>query len=371
MTPVAPLEQPFAGSLLLAPAEPAPLVLLNPAARLIWEGLRDGRPHAEVAASLAAACGVSDAAARGQVVAVETEWRNAGLLAGAAAAPTAPAPAADAPAAGTRRVYALCGVPIAVRFAPPRLEAAVAPRFDHARTDARAAAELTLARRGDGFALHGPEGASHHATSESLIGAFVRRYVELSHPGDGWLAVLHAAAVAGRSGQALLLPGPNGSGKSTLVAGLLAAGFGYLSDDCVPIARDGRVVPVPFALCLKRPSWPVARPLLPAFAAAPGLPTLGGRRYVPVRPLVRRPCVPARIVFPRYVAEAALRLDPLEPTETLARLVAGRAWIARDPEGLPAALRLLERLPAQALTYGRLGDAVEALSAMEPDTGSG
>jgi energy-coupling factor transporter ATP-binding protein EcfA2 len=370
MTAAAPLEQPFAGSLVLAPSEPAPLLLLNPAARLIWEGLRDGRARAEVEAALAAACAISEATARAQVAAVEAEWRNAGLLAGAPHPPPPPPMPAKAPAAGSRRVYALCGTPIAVRFAPPALEAIVAPRFRHARADARPAAELTLARRGDGYALYGPEGASPHATEEGLIGAFVRRYVELSYPGNDWLAVLHAAAVTGRSGDALLLPGPNGSGKSTLVAGLLAAGFGYLSDDCVPIARDGRAVPVPFALCLKRPSWPVAAPLLPAFAATPAPPSRGDRRYVPVRPLVRHPCLPRRIVFPRYVAAAAPRLEPLDPVDTLGRLVAGRAWISRDPDNLSAALGLLERLPAHALTYGRLSDAVEALAAM-PDPGPG
>jgi hypothetical protein len=360
----APLEQPFAGSLVLAPSEPAPLVLLNPAARLVWEGLREGRPRADVEAALALACGISHAAARAHVVEVEREWRNAGLLA-APPPPSAPAVATDAPPAGLRRVYGLCGVPIAVRFTSPELEAMVAPRFDHARTDAVPAAELTLARHGDGYALYGPEGASHHASPEDLLGAFVRRYVELSCLDDGWLAVLHAAAVAGPSGRAVILPGPNGSGKSTLVAGLLAAGYGYLSDDCVPIARDGRAVPVPFALCLKRPSWPIARPLLPAFAAAPAHPAEGGRRYVPVRPVVRQPCPPSRIVFPRYVAAAELRLEPLDLTETLARLVAGRAWISRDPEHLPAALRLLETLPAHALTYGSMTDAIDALAALE------
>ena len=86
---------------------------------------------------------------------------------------------------------------------------------------------------------------------------------------------------------------------------------------------------------------------------------------MPVRPVVRQPCSPSRIVFPRYVAAAELRLEPLDPTETLARLVAGRAWISRDPEHLPAALRLLETLPAHALTYGSMSDAIDALAALE------
>jgi hypothetical protein len=88
----------------------------------------------------------------------------------------------------------------------------------------------------------------------------------------------------------------------------------------------------------------------------------------------RRAGAPA--VRPRSHRVSALRrrphaLDgPARSRRDAGAAVAGRAWIARDPEDLPAALRLLERLPAQALTYGRLNDAVAALSAMEPETRS-
>ncbi len=46
--------------------------------------------------------------------------------------------------------------------------------------------------------------------------------------------LLHAAAVE-RGRNAILLPAPSGSGKSTLAAGLVAAGFGYLTDDVCAI----------------------------------------------------------------------------------------------------------------------------------------
>ena len=55
--------------------------------------------------------------------------------------------------------------------------------------------------------------------------------------------LLHAAAVERRR-NAVLLPAPSGSGKSTLAAGLVAAGFGYLTDDvCAIDLETGRVRP--------------------------------------------------------------------------------------------------------------------------------
>ena len=45
-----------------------------------------------------------------------------------------------------------------------------------------------------------------------------------------------AGSVACR-GRGLILPAPSGGGKTTLVAGLVAAGFDYLSDE---VAKNGR-----------------------------------------------------------------------------------------------------------------------------------
>jgi hypothetical protein len=360
------VAQPFAGSLVLAPAEPAPMMVLNPAARMVWEGLRAGQSRVAIATAVAAACGERWPAARRHAAALVAGWRAAGLLGRRATTPACPTPAAVAaahpPLPRLRRVYALCGAPIAVDFAPAGLEALIAPRFDHARADGAApVAVLALARRRGAYLLHGPEGASSHSTPEDLLGAFVRAYVDLSHPGVGWLAVLHAAALADGSGGAIVLPGPNGTGKSTLTAGLVAAGFGYLSDDCVPLAADGRVVPVPFGLCLKQPSLPVLGSSLREMGAARRGPL--GRRFVPLR-AVGRPLPPARIVFPRYDPKAAPALRALEPVETLTRLVQGRAWLSRRRADLAATLALLERLPAHELVYDRLSRAVSEVATL-------
>lgn len=62
---------------------------------------------------------------------------------------------------------------------------------------------------------------------------------------------VHASAVAGRGGAALIL-GPSGHGKTTLALELATRGAGFLSDDVGLISRsDGRVVPVPRTIHLR------------------------------------------------------------------------------------------------------------------------
>jgi hypothetical protein len=252
-----------------------------------------------------------------------------------------------------------------VRFAPPALAALVHPRFAHSeRPEAAPAAELTLARTGDGYALleqgRAPVTA---ATDLAILGEFVRRFVELSHPPTTWVAVLHAAALGDPKDSAVVLPGANGRGKSTLVCGLLSAGYRYLSDDCAPLDRQGRVVPVPFGLCLKEPSWEIAAPHFPGLRDAPLHRTADGRRcrFVPPPPDRPAPLPLATIVFPTYVPGAACHLDTLDPAGTLRLLVEGRAWLSRGPDELRAALGLIERTPAFTLRYGDLDAAVGAI----------
>ena len=51
--------------------------------------------------------------------------------------------------------------------------------------------------------------------------------------------LLHAGAVVGRGGAALVFAGRSGAGKSTLVRALLGRGFSYLSEECVALVPGG------------------------------------------------------------------------------------------------------------------------------------
>lgn len=85
---------------------------------------------------------------------------------------------------------------------------------------------------------------------EHLIWTVNRRAV------DSWPTVLlHGGAVQAPDGTGVLVVGRSGAGKSTLVTSLIRAGFGYLSDELIPLESDGMVRAHPRAISLKHGSW--------------------------------------------------------------------------------------------------------------------
>ena len=132
-------------------------------------------------------------------------------------------------------------------------------------------------------------------------------------------AVLHAAAAVSR-GVAVLLPAPSESGKTTTVAGLVRAGFGYLTDEAVAI-DPGTLLAHPYAkaLSIHHGSWDVLADLQPAHRGR-----LAGQWQLPAR-LIRPDAVagPAPVGFvvtPVYDPSAATRLEPISPGEMLMQL---------------------------------------------------
>jgi hypothetical protein len=84
---------------------------------------------------------------------------------------------------------------------------------------------------------------------------------------SGRSLLLHAGAVA-VDGGAVLFPAPMDSGKSTLVAGLVARGLSYLSDEIAAIdPTTGLVEPYPRPLSIDRGSWDALAKLRPALDA--------------------------------------------------------------------------------------------------------
>lgn len=333
---------PFARHLVVDRGAGAPLLLLDPRGRAAWRALDAGEP-------------VADAGLREQVR--------------AARVPAAPPLRVVAPRPRRAwrpvvRTYAFARLPVALDCADRELAELVHPRLAHSATTAPAVAKLRLRRAGSGFALmEAGRAPDHHPGVEALVGAVVRRLVELGHGRGDWSAVLHAGAVADRAGGAIVLPGACGRGKSTLTAALVGSGAEYLSDDCVPLDAAGRAVAVPFGLCLKRSGWAAGEAALPASARAPVFHCAerGPCRYVPPPRVATGPLPVSAFVFPDYAPGAPLTLEPMRPEQTLAALVAGRAWLSREPAGLATALGLIERTPGWRLGYGRTDDAVAAL----------
>jgi hypothetical protein len=213
--------------------------------------------------------------------------------------------------------------------------------------------------RGDAELHVDGEQVDHAPEPEELLDDLVR-YVDLHTSRDAPQLLMHGGAVE-LDGVAVVLPGSSGAGKSTLTAGLVSAGFRYLSDEIVAVARDTRrLEPYPRPLMLRAPSaglLPEARRV----GVRIGEGTTAERWLVPPAALgaVGQPCAIACIAFPRFESGAPTRLEPISRAEALYELCGQTLQFDRDSR---AALDLLETIVRDAdcyrLVMGDLDSAV-------------
>jgi hypothetical protein len=135
--------------------------------------------------------------------------------------------------------------------------------------------------------------------------------------------LVHAGAVSWKA-KGILLPAEKGSGKTTLVAGLIRAGFDYLTDEAAVIdPESGWLHPYPRPLSLKDPTvdlFPGLRENLPR--------ELGSRKLLmtPVSPSalrrrsVGRSCRVQFVVLPQYRADGPTLLSRISRSEALVAL---------------------------------------------------
>ena len=184
--------------------------------------------------------------------------------------------------------------------------------------------------------------------NEYVIPALKRSMMAEAVQQSGCTFAVHAGAVH-KDRQVTILPAPSGSGKTTLVAGLIGAGFGYLSDEIALIDEDLQVRPLPMSLCVKQSAWRLIGELYPCLADATT------HRRVQDDNLVRYLKVPGsslleedeaaplkRIIFPRYVPEGRAEIRPLETHSGIERLL-GETVLPQRLNG-PAFDRALEQL---------------------------
>lgn len=180
--------------------------------------------------------------------------------------------------------------------------------------------------------------------------------------------VLHAAA-AERQGRAVVLGAPSGSGKTTLVAALVAAGWGYLTDDVALIDGAGRVVAYPKPIGLDLGAHDLLATVAPPTAADARF--LGEHGFVTPADLggsIGVASAVAAFVVPSYQPGAATRLEPLDPAEALST-AAEQSF--RVDEGLDEVARtaaietILEGCPCFRLIVDDLAEAVRCIADIE------
>jgi hypothetical protein len=177
--------------------------------------------------------------------------------------------------------------------------------------------------------------------------------------------LLHAGAVA-RQEVGLLMPAASGSGKSTLVAGLVAAGFAYLSDEVAILdPHSGRLLPFANSLGIKAGGRRLFGGRYPELAGIARR-RVDGRAVWPLPPPERAwPRAPVRvgvIVLPRYRPASQPRLSPIGRSAALAACVAQTSRLqAHGPTGLRALVALVRGAECYSLRCGDLAASLDAL----------
>ena len=210
----------------------------------------------------------------------------------------------------------------------------------------------------------------------------------IAHSSDR--ALLHAGAVRRPGGGLVVLPGQTNAGKSTLTAGLVRAGWGYLTDELVGITPGtGEAGGYRKALSLDPGAWPLFPEAAPASTptrtdAAPAEPAQPGASPAPgpdgptpgewlVDPRALHPDAldgPPQgevvlVVFPRFETGAVTAAESLSPARALVELLRHRVGgDPIDPAEFDTLVDLARRVPTFVLTTGGLSPAVERVATL-------
>jgi len=232
---------------------------------------------------------------------------------------------------------------------------------------AEAAHEYTIEPVASGrYALKSDgEAVSEADRPEGLVATLVnhcnRRAVECAPH-----VLVHAGGVEW-DGKGVVLAAAMERGKTTLTAGLVRAGFRYLTDEAVAFTRDTTlIVPYPKPLTLDRGSWPMFSELEPHEPFPTD--TYKSSQWQVMPAAIRDDAVgtvcPARfVIFPEYEAGSTTELVPISRAQALIELA--RNTFRFGQEGVPALAVLAEVVrgaDVYRLPNGDLGAAVRCIT---------
>ena len=191
----------------------------------------------------------------------------------------------------------------------------------------------------------------------AVVHALTRRMIE-----DSDALGVHAGGVV-RGDAAIALPAQMESGKSTLTAGLVRAGFSYLTDEAVMFDWDGlTVIPFPKPISLDPGSWSLFPELEPDAPLPIGF--KDEQWHVPpdaIRPgSVAAPCRITHLVFPKYTEGVTTRLTRLGRAEGTIELAKNTfRFNERSRRSLDALAAVVQETDCYRLEVGNLERAVE------------
>lgn len=214
--------------------------------------------------------------------------------------------------------------------------------------------------RRPGYLVRSPSGEARRLASPGAVVDHVQAYVnrQVVDVVQAWSTGLHAAA-AERDDVLVLLPGVSGAGKSTLVAGLVRAGWKYVTDEAVELHDDLRVRGFAKALTIDPGAQHLFYDLRPADQD-----TLSW--YVPPHHLGTVADGRARavdhVVVPRYEPAGHVSVARLPAAAGLMHLASCTFYFSNDGvRHLSRLAALVRRVPVWQVTYPDLGAGVRLL----------
>jgi hypothetical protein len=189
--------------------------------------------------------------------------------------------------------------------------------------------------------------------------------------------LLHAGALE-RDGAAVILPALPGSGKSTLTAALVSRDWRLLSDEFAAVRlADSRILPVVRPIALKNESIDILRAFAPDAVIGPTFPRTRKGAVAHLAPDAASvadrylAAAPIAVVFPKFIAGAAVALEPLPRARAFAKLATNSFnYAVLGREGFIAMRRLIGSCACYRLRYGVLADAVESVDALHASLAS-
>lgn len=352
------------------------LFLLNDTAAYLWRELTSGRPPSVVWRAVAESTNTSPARVADDLSALLDEWDG---WAESPASPTGSPTLRRTERAATPRnevgssepCYRLLDLTFTVRSEDSSDLQAVSALFGHLSTRASADAVVLDIFRDTGGKTRLVENGrllGECDADEELAPLLHAEIAMEAYERAGCYAALHAAVVVDDEGRAILMPARSGDGKSTLTAALVAAGFRYGTDDLAVLTPPPlRVRAVPEAIGLKEGSWLPLATKLPELCELRVHVRSDGRRiryFVPsherIAPLTES-YPAAAILFPTYAPGASLTCHRIPAGEALLRLTQAGYDTRLSAQVVGALTAWIGDLPAYALRYSNLDEAVSAV----------
>jgi hypothetical protein len=340
---------PLDGDAVVFSEEAQHLVHLNPPAALLFRELQKGTPASEFADVLAAEGLVPSREAEHWVTGTLDAFRSCGMFQDGPVPPVALTSLAEDDAETARQAagcapyasfepvaeerYRLLETCALIRFGHVAQVRLVRSIIGHLATDDHVAPAIVIdinaKMRDDGHLRSDvyrdgiPVG---WAPRLSEMGPIVKAALwQSAINAHDFLFYIHAGVV-GTGASCVLLPAAAGSGKSSLTAALVHRGFRYFSDEVALIEPTTfHVSPMPLAMCIKSTGWDLMARYYPGILSLPIHVRIDEKvlRYIPppADSLEQVPMPVRHIIFPRYEQAAPNRLERVNRSEALGRLM--------------------------------------------------